>query len=214
MSKKNYNYILFDWDGTLSHTLPVWLEAHRLTLEKFNVSLSDQDVIEKMLVSPRGLKDFNIDQKEYFVEIVKYAEKHYEKLELHNEVLDTLEELKKRNKKIAIVTSMWKKFVLNTLNILNLEHFFDEVIGHEDVTFLKPNAEPIEKAVQKLNAVKDETLMIGDSDADILSAKNAGVTSVWFHPQENWKFYPHGHFDHLKPDYTIRSMKELLDIVK
>jgi pyrophosphatase PpaX len=209
-----YKYILFDWDGTLSHTLPVWLEAHRITLEKFNVSISDQDVIDKMLVSPHGLKEFNVDRSKYFIELIKYSEIHYEKLELHNEVLETLEELKKRTKKIVIVTSMWKRFVLNTLNILNLEHLFDEIICHEDVTMLKPNAEPIEKAIEKLHATKEETLMVGDSDVDILSAKNAGVTSVWFHPQENWKFYPHGHFDHLKPNFTIRSMKELLEIVK
>lgn len=213
--KPPFNYILFDWDGTLSNTLPAWFEAHRLTLqEKYNISLSKEEVIEKMLVSPRGLAEFKIDNDEYFAEIYKYVEQNFHKIELHNEVIDTLEELKKRGKTIAIVTSQWRRFVEETLHFLNFSHFFSGIIAGDDVVNFKPHAEPIEKAITMLNAQKDETIMIGDSDADICAARNAGVKSVWFHPPENLHFYPHEHFAHLNPDFTIRSMKELLEIVK
>lgn len=213
--KHTYNYIFFDWDGTLSNSLPAWFEAHRLTLQnKFDISLSREDVIEKMLVSPKGLTEFNIDHDIYFDEIYKYVEKNFDKIEMHNEVIETLEELKKRGKTIAIVTSQWRRFVEETLKFLNFSHLFDGMIAGDDVVHFKPHAEPIEKALALFNGTKEQAIMIGDSDADICAAYNAGVTSIWYHPPENLHFYPHEHFAHLNPDFTIRSMKEVLEIVR
>lgn len=215
MMSKTYNYILFDWDGTLSNTLPAWFEAHRATLEtNYGISLSDEEIIEKMLVHPHGLQEFGIDKQEYFDAIFKYARANFHSIELHNNVVETLEELRKRDKHIAIVTSQWKRFVKATVNLLNFNHLFDYIVANEDVTNLKPHPEPIQKALKWLHGTPDETIMIGDTDADINAAKNAGVTSVWFHPPENLVYYPHGHYEHLYPDFTIRSMTELLDIVK
>lgn len=212
--KKTYEYIMFDWDGTLSHSLPAWFEAHRITLlEKYNISLSDEDLIDKMLVQPKGLLEFNINHDEYFTYILEYVENNFQKIRIHNDVIETLEVLKSQNKKLAIVTSQWKRFVESTLHFLKFHHYFDFIVAGDDVVNFKPHPEPIEKALEQFKAHKNQAIMIGDSDADICAARNAGIDSVWFHPEENLDYYPHGHFDHLKPTYTIRSMKALLEIV-
>jgi len=40
---------------------------------------------------------------------------------------------------------------------------------------IKPHPEIIEKLLQKINNVSEETLYIGDSEVDVLCGKNAGV---------------------------------------
>ncbi len=41
---KRYDYILFDWDGTLARTLDIWLEALKAALLKRSYTLSDEEI--------------------------------------------------------------------------------------------------------------------------------------------------------------------------
>jgi len=64
-----------------------------------------------------------------------------------------------------------------------MEHFglmdkFDVLIGREHVQNPKPHAEPINKALQSFDTNNKEIWMIGDTQLDLLSAKNAGIHSI------------------------------------
>jgi len=59
-----------------------------------------------------------------------------------------------------------------------LKEYFDAIVTADDTDKHKPDPEPVYIALRKLNAKAEESIMIGDTKFDILSAKRAGVKSV------------------------------------
>ena len=57
---------------------------------------------------------------------------------------------------------------------------------------------------------KENTAIIGDSlSSDIQGGKNAGIKTIWFHRPQDQTEDPQP-----KPDYEIRSLKLLLDVLR
>lgn len=84
--------------------------------------------------------------------------------------------LKDREKlKLGLVTNVGKKALEEALTKFKLEGLLDIVITRNDVKMMKPKGEGIEIAIERLGGKKSLTLFIGDSIADVLAAKDAGV---------------------------------------
>jgi len=80
--------------------------------------------------------------------------------------------------RLGIVTTKTGLYSRVLMEHFNLMHYFETLIGREDVDHPKPHAEPIEKAVQKMGVSKETCWIIGDTRLDIGSANNAGIKSV------------------------------------
>jgi phosphoglycolate phosphatase len=65
---------------------------------------------------------------------------------------------------------------------MNIMHYFEALVGREDVANVKPHPEPIYKALEKLGkneAPKMRNIwMIGDTFLDVEAAKNAGINHI------------------------------------
>ena len=88
----------------------------------------------------------------------------------------------------------------------NISHYFDQIIISEAVGVNKPDKAIFEHALNLASAVKDESIMIGDSiEADIRGALNFGMDAIYFNPM------------HLpKPDDVpaqITGLKELKNLL-
>lgn len=59
--------------------------------------------------------------------------------------------------------------------MLGMGSMFDATITGDDVSEPKPDPEGIFKAMRALQAVPEETLFVGDSNADIQAGKSAGL---------------------------------------
>jgi len=58
-------------------------------------------------------------------------------------------------------------------------HYFEVLIGRENVTHPKPHPEPILKALHKMNiSYKENIFMIGDTCLDMVSANDAGIKAI------------------------------------
>lgn len=214
MTKKSYKYILFDWDGSLADSLWLWLKAYQDVFPLYNVTLSEQEIIDKIFHTWDHLRDVGITDINTFGEqVYKIVNEQIHTVKLHEEVIDVLQKLKEKDKKVAIVTSSEKNTFLTNFNKHNCEHFFDALVTRNDVTRYKPHPEPIFKAMNLLDASPDETIMIGDSFADLMGGKNAGIDTVWCYLKPNERFYKQDHFDDVKPTYIIRKMGDLLNII-
>ena len=72
----------------------------------------------------------------------------------------------------------------------------------EQTTFKKPDYKIFEHALNQANALKTESIMIGDNiDADILGAKNAGLDSIFVNHLNNEKF--------TEANFTAFKLKDL-----
>jgi len=95
------------------------------------------------------------------------------------ETIETLEMLKKKGVKIAIVSNTPKLSVDGVLEKFGFDKLFDAVCFSYDAGYLKTDPELFEIALEKLGVAKEDAVMVGDSlETDIVGAENAGVTAV------------------------------------
>ena len=90
----------------------------------------------------------------------------------------TLEKLKERSLKIALVSNRRKKSTLRILENHNIHELFDVIITWEDQKNPKPHPEGVMKAMQLFHVQPENCVFVGDSAVDIISAREAGVRCV------------------------------------
>jgi N-acetyl-D-muramate 6-phosphate phosphatase len=80
--------------------------------------------------------------------------------------------------KLAVVTTRARPEACAFLERAGLVHFFDTTITRHDVLRLKPDPEPVLKAAASLGVAPENCLMVGDTMADVRSARRAGAFAV------------------------------------
>lgn len=94
------------------------------------------------------------------------------------QVLETLQTLKERGFKLAIVTNKPSAFVPDILKSLNIETLFDLVLGGDSLAVKKPDPEPLLYVCKQLKIEREDAVMVGDSKNDIEAAHAAKMQSV------------------------------------
>ena len=127
---------------------------------------------------------------------------------LYPNAREILEYLKHKRK--LILTNRYKDFAEATLKGLGIIHYFEEIIGGDDESCLKPCAGILDRVVSTEKIDRTRALIVGDMDVDILTGKNAGVRTCWV---------THGlgrieQVKPLKPDYVIENLIELKEIIQ
>ncbi|HUW21930.1 MAG TPA: HAD-IA family hydrolase [Candidatus Bathyarchaeia archaeon] len=213
MKDKTYQYLLLDWDGCLADTLSIWMAAYKNIFKVFGLIPAEKEIVgifgDWQGASKLGVKDNDLFFKKLLVEV--NANLPFAKL--HQGVKKTLVELTKRSKKLALVTSSKSASVLPALKNLKVQKIFQAILTEERVTHHKPHPEIVDKAIAALGGNKDQALIIGDGQKDILAGQNAGIDTLIFYPQINSRFYSLDSLKKLKPDYFIRDFKAVLEII-
>jgi pyrophosphatase PpaX len=210
---KKFEYFLFDWDGCLVDTLPIWLEGMKVALSVFNID-APYEYLKRGFQSWHVFRDLGVMDMDLFAEEVnQYLHTHIIDIKFNEGVPNLLKRLKANGLKSAIVSSAEEPRVLPVLKRLEATNFFECVITRNDVTRLKPDPEPVEKAIHGLHGQKEKTVIIGDSVVDVESGKNAGISTVWFSSQFNQAYHLNGQASDLNPDLTIFHMSEIEKLI-
>lgn len=180
---KKYKNILFDMDGVLINSMKYHTQAWKLAFNKFNIKTT-----EKKIMSMAGMtsietikiickeKNLSCDSK-LIQEIKNEKGKQLDnifKVEPYPQVIQNLTELKKSGFTLALVSGCRKFEVDKTANDF-FPNTFNLIISGDDVKFGKPNPEPYNTAIKKLNLNKSETVIIEDALSGIESANSAGI---------------------------------------
>jgi len=175
--------ILFDLDGTLIDSTEAILESFTAAFQTFGDDVPKDTLIKAEIGHPLDVMFSTLGVSEDKVwEYVDAYKMHYCKISCLKTVLlkDAKEavELASKYATLGVVTTKTAKYSIELLEYMNLMHYFDVLIGREDVTYPKPHSEPIEKALAKLPSDTDEIWMVGDTCMDMLAAKAANISSV------------------------------------
>jgi phosphoglycolate phosphatase len=114
--------------------------------------------------------------------------------------LELLDRLDDAGVKLGICTNKQERLSLKLLDGLGLRHRFGAIIGADTIGIPKPDPAPYREAVARLEA-GGGSVMIGDSETDILTARNAGVPviAVTFG-------YTERHVREFAPDHVVDHM--------
>ena len=132
----------------------------------------------------------------------------YKVLSPFSEVKETLNKLKKKDFKLAILSNGTPSLLRNLVKNNNLENIFDDIFSVEEVGIFKPDSKVYELPVNKYNIKKDEILFLSANTWDVSGGGNYGYNSVWVNRNKNI-------FDNLdyQPLDEIHDLSELLEII-
>ncbi len=98
---------------------------------------------------------------------------------LFDGAIDILSYLKPKYK-MHIITNGFEEVQHKKMKNSDLLPFFDKIITSEEVGVKKPNPIIFNYALEKSEALPEESIMIGDNfEADILGAKNVGMYTIF-----------------------------------
>jgi putative hydrolase of the HAD superfamily len=124
---------------------------------------------------------------------------------LSEDVHRTLEELRGRRLKLAVVTNGSSVMQRRKLAALRIDHFFDAIVVSEEEGVRKPDAEIFRRALQRCGVPARDAMFVGDHPvADVEGAQRAGLTAVW-------KFVPY--WQPVAAAAVIHELSEVLPLL-
>ena len=212
-----YELIIFDLDGTLLDTIKDLTDAVNHAMRFFKMpERSEQEVLSfvgngnRVLIEkcvPRGTDpDTVMLALEKFHE---YYSRHYaDKTTAYDGIYPLLDKLKEMGLHLAVVSNK-ADYAVQDICQKYFNGIFDFVIGDREGIRRKPAADPVDLARETLHFSKEQTLYVGDSDVDIVTAANAGVRCI----SVDWGFRPHELLAAAGAHEIISSPEELLQLL-
>ena len=183
---KDFETYIFDLDGTLLSTLKDlaastnyalrWAGMPERSVEEIRMFVGNGVKLLMERAIPDGINNPKFEET-YAKFREHYMEHNLDTTRPYDGIPELLRELKGRGKKLAIVSN---KFYAATQELA--KHFFPDTIeiaiGERDNIRKKPAPDTVLEALKQLNASKAGAVYIGDSDVDIMTAKNCELPCI------------------------------------
>lgn len=208
-----YETVIFDLDGTLLNTLGDLTDSVNHILEKYGYPLrtegeirkflgnGSRDLIARSLPAPMEGEAFEKIHDEY---LAWYTAHSQIRTAPYEGIPELLKELKKAGVRTAIVSNKGDRQV----QALAAKHFpgVTVVMGERPGVRRKPCPDSVLAVMELLSADPATTALVGDSEVDVQTARNAGITSV----AVGWGFRDEDELRKESPDAFINAPEELL----
>ncbi len=179
---------LFDLDGTLVDTSTDLGRATAYVLESRGIipKWTDNDYRSFVGNGARKLLDRAFEHSLSDSELdsaLEVFKEEYNKILLDNAIVydgikPALDTLKDKDIRLAVITNKPHVSAVKMVETLFGKNYFDLIIGAREGEPKKPDPFTTNLALDKLGFSPKDAIFFGDSDIDILTAKNAGVEAV------------------------------------
>lgn len=210
------NTVLFDLDGTIIDTNELIISTFMHVIQKnaLNPHTREEIIPHMGLTLEQQLRTFSgrEDVADLVLDYRTYNREHHDAMVAEfPKVKQVIQTLYAKGIRMGIVTTKIRPTTLRALEMFDLLPYMerDAIITVQDVTYAKPHPEPVLKALQQLNADPASTLMVGDSAADLLAARAAGVKSA----AVAWSIKGIDVLKQYNPDYILNNMTDLYDVL-
>lgn len=212
------NTVIFDLDGTLLNTLDDLTDSVNFALGEMGYPLHTADEVRMMVghsviylieqALPKGT------DKAVFDRCLATFEAHYKtnmrnKTAPYDGVMQMLANLSAAGYKLAVVSNKPDVFTKELVSEL-FGDYIPLAIGRSETIARKPAPDMLELAMKQLGSDPDSTVYVGDSEVDVLTAKNAGVPCVGC----LWGFRDRETLEAAGAEYIISLPDELVDLIK
>jgi HAD superfamily hydrolase (TIGR01509 family) len=177
--------VLFDLDGLLIDSEPVWYAVEEAAVAKLGGTWSLEHqancvggTMPESCAYIVELTGADVDPAILAIELLdEMAARFAEHLPLHDGAIELLDALRKRDIPIALVTSSYHALVDPALAVLDADRFAVVITG-EDVTRGKPDPQPYAMACERLGVEPARAVVLEDAPFGVASAEAAGCWVV------------------------------------
>jgi phosphoglycolate phosphatase len=120
-----------------------------------------------------------------------------------------LQRLAESGVRTAMVSNIGRAALKAALGRFGLDRWLAPVVSRDDVTFMKPRAEGTLRVLAELKTLPEEALFVGDSRADVLAARTAGLRVAIIRGGE----CDESAFAELPPDHFVSRLDEIAALV-
>jgi len=149
------------------------------------------------------------------MDLVEEYRSHFPTVEFFDDVLPCLQDLKKNQIKVGVITDGYANAQLQKLKAVKAINYFDEIIVTDELgrEYWKPHPKAFEMMTEKLNVEFNEMIYVGDNPE-----KDFYISSIY--PMETVRIYRDGvhkdkvYLNDIKEHHSIHSLNELLTVVE
>lgn len=211
MARKQFDLIVFDWDGTLMDSTATIVKCIQAAAKDLGLPVPDSKsasyVIGLSLQEAMQAAMPGLDPK-YYPRIVERYRYHYltkdKGLALFDGVREMLIDLSQQGYFLAVATGKSRVGLNRALDAANLLSLFDAT-RCADETFSKPHPAMLQELTRELGQDMQRTVMIGDTTHDLQMAINAGASGIAVH----YGAHPSHELQALNPLFSANSLPEL-----
>jgi phosphoglycolate phosphatase len=203
---KQFDLIVFDWDGTLVDSTHAIVESILGAAEDAGLPLPTEAAargiigLELHAAIAALFEDISEEQVRFVAERYRY---HFlvrdHAIPMFEGVAEAIEELVEEGFMLSVATGKTRRGLDRAMTTTELHsHFLASRCADE--CFSKPHPQMLHEIMDELGVMPERTLMIGDTSYDLQMASNAGVSSLAVsygaQPLENLlEHTPLAHFD-------------------
>ena len=214
---KEYQYILFDLDGTLTNPKQGITTCVAYALEHFGIRTENKEDLCKFIGPPlleSFMKYYDMSGEEAKTAVEKYRERFGVKGLYENEVFDGIKELlkclKDQGKELIVATAKPTVYSQQILEYFDLAQYFSFLAGSELDGRRTKKGEVITYALEQCHITdKSKVLMVGDREHDIIGAKENEIDVMGV----LYGFGNREEFEINKADYIVETVQELKEIL-
>lgn len=214
---KKYDTVIFDMDGTLLNTLEDISDSinHVLAMYSFPCRKPDEirsflgngaaQLMKLAIPDGSGNPRYQSCLEDY---CSHYQENLQNKTHAYDGVMPLLGQLSREGYKLSIVSNKPDQAVKELADFYFGE-YVKVAIGETDGVSRKPAPDTVLKAIEKLGSTANKTVYVGDSEVDVETARNSGITCVGV----TWGFRDREVLEQSGADHIIDNPQELLKII-
>ena len=209
--------IIFDFDGTLADSGECGLLATQKAFKECNLPVPTKKEVDYYMGIPieqsfhemtnHTLKDEQFTQ---LLQLFRQAYKEFEEQTITafphiDEVLSTLQQ---HGLLLFVVSSKKTDVLYRNLQKLQLDRFFTDWIGSDQVEHYKPHPDGILKIVERYSLDITKCVMVGDAIFDIQMGKAAGCETV----AVNWGSHSQMQLLKEEPSFFAHEVRDLYNL--
>ena len=216
--ERDIKLVIFDFDGTLADTKENIILTFQMTMKEMGVEIKSRQ--ECAATIGLTLEDaFKVLYPGMAAEKYVLLRDTYRRIFKENrkilvpglfpEVMETLEELRRRGYLMSIASSRLSPSLHSFLEDMKIAHLFEYAVGGDNVEHPKPAPDAVLQILRHYNLSAEEAFVVGDMPFDINMATNAGVKSCGV----TWGNADAAQLKESGANYVIDKMSQLLEIL-
>jgi len=203
--------ILFDLDGTLIDSAEDIGLALRKTLKEIGLEeYYPRNIRNYIGGGVKALLERTLGDKfkEEYVELFRkfYLENPVVYTRPYEGIPEILSDLKNKGYRLAVVSNKLEELSREILKRIGLIDYFDFIAGGDTFPEKKPSSVPILKTLEIMGVEPSSSLIVGDTEADIVAGKEAGIKTAL----AKWGYVK---LNSVKPDFILNLPRDLVKIL-